>query len=240
MRYVNTATRIIPRMPIYEYRCDTCGKPMSKFWRSLAAIDEKSLACPHCGSRKLGRMVSRVRVIRGGGGNADVGPAGDMDESLMREMENVDENDPRAMGRLMRKMAASAGEDLGDEFNEVVGRLEKGEDPERIEQEMGDVFGGEGMGDGMGGMGDEMMPPAPVAETAASDAEPSEPKSTSKNGKTSRRAIPTHKNKKLPNKPRAKTGRKAQQGKQGRNDAPERFAVAFDSQVPVHGIFDSS
>jgi putative FmdB family regulatory protein len=174
-------------MPIYEYRCGNCGKAMSKFWRSLSAIDEKILACPSCGSRKLGRMVSRVRVIRGGGGDSDVGPAGDMDESLMREMENVDENDPRALGRLMRKMAASAGEDLGEEFNEVVGRLEKGEDPERIEKEMGDVFGGEGedgMGsmDGMGGMGmdDEMMPAPPAVE-----AEPTEPK----NGAASKRVV---------------------------------------------------
>ena len=181
-------------MPIYEYRCDTCGKAMSKFWRSLSSIDEKTLACPNCGSRKLGRLVSRVRVLRGGGGsNADVGPAGDMDESLMREMENVDENDPRAMGRLMRKMAATAGEDLGDEFNEVVGRLEKGEDPERIEKEMGDVFGGEGTG----GMGDEMMPPAPAAE-----AEPDQPKAKTASKRASRRATPL--NKKPQRKPQAK------------------------------------
>jgi putative FmdB family regulatory protein len=196
-------------MPIYEYRCDTCGKAMSKFWRSLSAIDEKTLACPNCGGRKLGRLVSRVRVIRNGGGNADVGPAGDMDESLMREMENVDENDPRAMGRLMRKMAASAGDDLGEEFNEVVGRLEKGEDPERIEQEMGDVFGGEGMGgmngmDGMGGIGmsDEMMPSVPAADAAASDAEPTGPKAKTTPKRASRRAVPL--NKKPQRKPQAK------------------------------------
>ena len=202
-------------MPIYEYRCDTCGKAMSKFWRSLSSVDEKTLACPTCGSRKLGRLVSRVRVLRGGSsGNAEVGPAGDMDESLMREMENVDENDPRAMGRLMRKMAASAGEDLGEEFNEVVGRLEKGEDPERIEKDMGDVFGGEGMGgmDGMGGMSDEMMPPAPTAEAAASDAEPTEPKAKTASKRASRRAsassVTIHK------KPRQKT--QAKRSKAGR------------------------
>ncbi|NJM41261.1 MAG: DUF1178 family protein [Anaerolineae bacterium] len=159
---------------------------MSKFWRSLAAIDEKTLACPSCGGRKLGRLVSRVRVIRGGGnGTTEAGPAGDIDESLMREMENVDENDPRALGRLMRKMAASAGEDLGAEFNEVVGRLEKGEDPERIEKEMGDVFGGEGMDEmgGMGGMGDEVMPSAPAVE-----AELAEPKDKAAKQRASRRA----------------------------------------------------
>ena len=176
-------------MPIYEYRCEACGRAMSKFWRSLSAINEKELACPKCGGRKLSRLVSRVRVIRGGGGNSDIGPAGDMDESLMREMENVDENDPRALGRLMRKMAASAGEDLGEEFNEVVGRLEKGEDPERIEKDMGDVFGGEGAGMG-DEMGDGMMPPAPAAE-----AEPAEPKANAASKKSSRRATPIKKTK---------------------------------------------
>jgi putative FmdB family regulatory protein len=192
-------------MPIYEYRCETCGRAMSKFWRSLAAIDEKTLACPSCGGRKLGRLVSRVRVIRGGGSNgaAEAGPAGDIDESLMREMENVDENDPRALGRLMRKMAASAGEDLGAEFNEVVGRLEKGEDPERIEKEMGDVFGGEGMDEmgGMGGMGDEMMPSVPAAE-----ADSTEPKDVASK-RTLRRAKPIPKNNKA--KPKRSPAAKA-------------------------------
>lgn len=159
-------------MPIYEYRCSQCGSRQSKLWRSIGAVNETTLTCAKCGSRKLTRLVSRVRMVRGTSGAAsradDMG-AGDgpgmdgLDESLMREMEQVDENDPRALGRLMRKMAAASGEDLGPEFGEVVGRLEKGEDPERIEREMGDLFGADadGMGgpeglngmDGMGGIG---------------------------------------------------------------------------------------
>ena len=45
----------------------------------------------------------------------------------------------------MRQMSQEMGEDLGDEFNEVVGRLEKGESPESIEKsmpELGDMNGG--------------------------------------------------------------------------------------------------
>src|SRR5689334_2522948 len=121
-------------MPIYEYRCGTCGSRQTKFWRSMGAVNEATLTCAKCGSRKLTRLVSRVRMVRGsanGGSDEMGGPGGadgagldGMDASLMREMESVDENDPRSLGRLMRKMAAASGEDLGPEFGEVVGRLE--------------------------------------------------------------------------------------------------------------------
>ena len=43
------------------------------------------------------------------------------------------ENDPREMGRVMRKMGKEMGEELPPEFNEVVDRLEKGQSPEEIE-----------------------------------------------------------------------------------------------------------
>jgi hypothetical protein len=57
----------------------------------------------------------------------------------------LDEDDPRAMGRLMRDMASEMGEDLGPEFGEVVGRLESGESAESIESSMdlGAAFGGD-------------------------------------------------------------------------------------------------
>ena len=38
-------------------------------------------------------------------------------------MAGLDEEDPRSLGRFMRKMGSEMGEDLGDEFDEVVGRL---------------------------------------------------------------------------------------------------------------------
>ncbi len=67
---------------------------------------------------------------------------------------DLDENDPKAMARMMRKMGGELGEDLGPEFNEVVDRLEAGENPEAIEKTLGE--GGEGGGEGgpSGGPGD--------------------------------------------------------------------------------------
>ena len=68
---------------------------------------------------------------------------------LMGQMEGMDENDPKQMGTLMRKMSEITGEGLGPEMEEAVRRLEAGEDPDKIEEDLGDL----GMGDdgGMGG-----------------------------------------------------------------------------------------
>jgi Flp pilus assembly protein TadB len=41
----------------------------------------------------------------------------------------------------MRHMSSEMGEDLGDEFDEVVGRLEAGESPESIEETLPDLGG---------------------------------------------------------------------------------------------------
>lgn len=131
-------------MPIYEYRCPKCKKKVSVFFRSLSSVDHESAVCPNCGSGGLTRLMSRVRIIRGGSNSGDSG--GD-DLGDMPDLSGLDENDPRSMGRFMRKMAHESGEDLPPEFNEVVGRLEKGESPEDIEKsmpELGDVGGDEG------------------------------------------------------------------------------------------------
>jgi hypothetical protein len=58
---------------------------------------------------------------------------------------DVDEEDPRSLGRMMRKMGSELGEDVPPEFDEVVGRLESGERPEEIEESMPDL------GSGLGG-----------------------------------------------------------------------------------------
>ena len=54
---------------------------------------------------------------------------------------DLDENDPKSMARMMRKMGSEMGEDLGPEFNEVVDRLEAGEDPESIDSALGSSAG---------------------------------------------------------------------------------------------------
>jgi putative FmdB family regulatory protein len=180
------------RMPIYEYRCANCQRKVSLFWRSFSAVDESKAQCTFCGSTRLTRVASRVRVIRGGGSNSqsesggDMPAGGDVDDRMLDEMGGLDENDPRSLGRFMRKMAAESGESMGPEFDEIVGRLEKGEDPEKIEQSMGDMLdspSGEGMMDDDMGMG--MAPPAPPSPDEGAEAD--KPASSAK--KTPQRAV---------------------------------------------------
>lgn len=121
-------------MPIYEYGCYDCRKRVNIFFRSFADIETKEAVCPRCQGTNLKRLVSRVAFVRS-------------EESRLENLADpsslagLDENDPRSMARWMRKMSSEMGEDLGDEFNEVVNRLEAGEDPESIEQSMPDMGG---------------------------------------------------------------------------------------------------
>lgn len=62
---------------------------------------------------------------------------------LMREAENVNEDDPRQMAQLMRKFADKTGLNLGGAMEEAIARMEAGEDPDQIEQELGDLMNGD-------------------------------------------------------------------------------------------------
>ncbi len=61
---------------------------------------------------------------------------------LMEQAEGIDENDPRQLGRLMRRMTEITGEPMEPGMEEALRRLESGEDPEKIEEEMGDLLDG--------------------------------------------------------------------------------------------------
>jgi hypothetical protein len=64
--------------------------------------------------------------------------------AMEREFGGVDENDPRAMGRMMRRIADLSGEKIGGEMEEVVRKLEEGADPESLEEQLGAGEPGEG------------------------------------------------------------------------------------------------
>jgi hypothetical protein len=56
----------------------------------------------------------------------------------------MDENnpDPRMLGRMMRKMTDATGQAMPAEMEQMIRRLESGEDPEKLEEEFGDAFEG--------------------------------------------------------------------------------------------------
>ena len=122
-------------MPIYEYRCGDCRRRVSIFWRSFSDAETQIAQCPHCQGSHLRRLVSRVAVLRSEESHLD-------DLADPSSLGDLDENDPRSIGRWMRKMSQETGEELGPEFDEVVDRLEAGQSPEAIEQSMPDLAAG--------------------------------------------------------------------------------------------------
>ena len=82
-------------------------------------------------------------------------PMPDMDDprverammEMERDMEGLDENNPRHMAHMMKKMKdLMPPGSMPKELDVAIKRLEAGEDPEKIEADMGDV-----LGDFMGG-----------------------------------------------------------------------------------------
>jgi putative FmdB family regulatory protein len=147
-------------MPIYEFACDACRSVVQVFFRSAGAASPK---CPRCGAPGLRRLLSGFavggRARRGKGPDAGQAAGGEPDPAkveaalsrLEGEMGDLDEEDPRQMGRLLRRVMQETGTDLGGGVDEALRRLEAGEDPEKIEDELGDVLGEGGEDDGSGG-----------------------------------------------------------------------------------------
>lgn len=111
-------------MPIYEYRCNGCGRRVSVFQRSIQS--STTAACPRCGGRDLARLISRVAVMRSEESRLD-------DLASDAGLADLDERDPRSLARWARRMRREMGEELGPEFDEVVERLEAGEMPDEGE-----------------------------------------------------------------------------------------------------------
>jgi putative FmdB family regulatory protein len=151
-------------MPIYEFACPQCRVIFSFLSKRIQA--DRDPVCPKCGHKKLHREISRFAALKGashpgGDAGADDASGGGMpgldDPRLMRamgalerDMERMDENNPREMAHVMRKMKDILPPGVVPrELDTAIRRLEAGEDPEKIEEDMGDV-----LGDLMGGPDD--------------------------------------------------------------------------------------
>jgi len=142
-------------MPIYEFACPHCRKIFSFLSKRLNP--DRLPVCPKCGNRKMIKQISRFAAMRRpaesavkGETEGDEGPMPDFDDPRMaramaemeRDMDHLDENNPRHMAHMMRKMKdLMPPGSVPKEFDIAIKRLEAGEDPEKIEADMGDVFG---------------------------------------------------------------------------------------------------
>jgi len=145
-------------MPIYEFYCPDCNTVYSFF---SATIDtEARPACPRCGRPELGRRPSRFATlsaaVREGGeeGEADDPFAGIDDsrmeramEAMASEFEGMDdehaEPDPRQMSRMLRRFTDLTGIEAGPKLRDILDRLDRGEDPDAMESELGGEEGDE-------------------------------------------------------------------------------------------------
>lgn len=98
-------------MPIYEYRCQQCGKKNE--FITFRVSEQVPDTCRHCGSELLRKIPSRVRVRLS-------------EETRMEKLADparlggLDENDPKSMARWMKSMSREMGEDLGEDVDAMV------------------------------------------------------------------------------------------------------------------------
>jgi len=156
-------------MPIYEYRCADCKRRVSIFFRTMSAAESGvgSVTPPHCQGQHLHRLVSKVSFIRADnlGDKGDVGGTTTADDladtdqyggydndpaGFDQMMQGMDEEDPRSVARWARQMQRQTGEDLGPGFETALSRIESGEDPDRVMDDMEPELGGADM-DSAGG-----------------------------------------------------------------------------------------
>lgn len=147
-------------MPIYEFYCKDNNTIYSFLAKSLA-YQNAIPRCPANPEFSMEKKVSGFAFIGKAKDPTDEGGLDNIDdakmESVMAELErdmagfNEDNPDPRQMAHLMRKMSSLTGEKLPGEMEEMVRRLESGEDPEKLEEEFGDSIddmGEDWMGEG--------------------------------------------------------------------------------------------
>jgi putative FmdB family regulatory protein len=146
-------------MPIYEFGCPKCRVIFN--FLSQRVNPKRLPVCPKCGNKKMVKQMSNFAMPRGakepsaaGGVDDAEGMPNPDDPRVMRamaemerDMEHLDENNPKHMAHMMRKMKdLMPPGSMPKEKETAIKRLEAGEDPEKIEADMGDV-----LGDFMGG-----------------------------------------------------------------------------------------
>ncbi len=137
-------------MPIYEFFCPGNRRIYSFFAHSMR-FAEKVPRCPDNPRWKMEKMISGFAITGRAQKKAADAPGDDFDDAKMdaamgemeREFGHVAESDnpdPRALAKMMRRMGEISGQKMPAQMDEVIARLEKGEDPDKLEAEYGDVF----------------------------------------------------------------------------------------------------
>jgi hypothetical protein len=144
-------------MPIYEFYSPDTRKIYTFFARSLAYAG-KTPRCPDRPTARMEKLISNFSVTGRAKERDELSTGGEGDDAQLdaamaemeREFGGMDESnpDPRQLARMMRKMSSLTGEKMPVQMEEMIARMEKGEDPEKLEEEYGsamdDLDAGEG------------------------------------------------------------------------------------------------
>lgn len=105
-------------MPIYEYECGKCHRRTSVL--TMRISEKADAVCKHCGSIKLSRVMSRFATPKS-------------EEARMEALSDpsafgdLDENDPKSVAKVMRKMGKEMGDEMGGpEMDQAIEELERG------------------------------------------------------------------------------------------------------------------
>ena len=123
-------------MPLYDYLCLDCGARF-ELQLSYSEYGKRPVRCPECKGQHVRRPIPRVRLAKSDDSRLESLEGDFSDPSALEGLEQ----DPQSMGRMLRKMSGQLGEEVPEEFDEVTGRLEKGESPDEIEKSMPDLGG---------------------------------------------------------------------------------------------------
>ena len=137
-------------MPIYEFYSPDSHRIYSFLAKRFLKEGEVPI-CPDAPKNRMEKMVSafaftgRAKEVVKKEGESEAGMDPRMEQEMMRmadEFSKMDEKnpDPRVMGRMMRRMMEASGQKLPAEMGEMLQRLEKGENPDKLEEEYGDVM----------------------------------------------------------------------------------------------------
>jgi putative FmdB family regulatory protein len=96
-------------MPLFEFRCEDCKRKFTLLVGMVAETPKQE--CPRCGSSQIRKLISRFAIAR-------------TEDDILDDMADPsslgDPDDPKAMADWMRRVSREMGEDLGDDFDELV------------------------------------------------------------------------------------------------------------------------
>jgi len=114
-------------MPIYEYRCDDCGRTFAFLYG--VSLGSRDPACPKCQGRRLSRLISRIARVRS-------------EEAMLEDLADPtklgDVEDPRSLAKWAKRMGSALGDEAGGDFGAMMDEMMESEGRSEGTEERGE------------------------------------------------------------------------------------------------------